>query len=123
MTNKELFEKLSKEQQLELVKTLASFDKAHVEFYNGEYHIHTSFCIRVKYEDDFKVLNTFTTKEFYPHGINKELDWYYFWNEKERNGEENECYEVNGEIHGKWQDEFEESYLPIHEEAIKNYLQ
>ena len=121
MTNKELFNLLTKEQQMDIVQTLAAFNKVHVEYYNGKYHITTSYCLMSNYPKDFKILNEFTSKEFYPNGIDYSGRWYRFWNEKERNGEENETYMINGDIHGKWQDEFEDMLEPEYQQA-RNYF-
>ena len=123
MTNLELFKKLNKEQQMEIIHILANFSKVHVEYYNGQYHISTSYCLMAKYPSDYKMLNEFTSKEFKLDSMDYGNRWYRFWNEKERNGENNECYKINGKIHGKWQDEFEAMLEPEYQKALNNYLE
>ena len=76
MTNKELFKTLSKENQMEIVKTLASYDKVHVEFYNGHYHITPNWSILEKYPSDYEILNEFKKSEFDFDGHNYDLEWY-----------------------------------------------
>lgn len=114
MTNKEFFKTLNKEQQLEIVSTLSCYDKVHVEFYNGEYHITTSWSLLAKYPKDFKVLNEFKNSEFNYDGHDYNNEWYEFWNAKERKGLKN--------TEGKWQDEFEELWQPIYNKAREEYL-
>lgn len=122
MTNQELFNLLSKEQQFELIHTLACYNNAHVEFYEGEYHISTSYCLRATYPSDHKVLNKFSSKEFYPNGIDYHNAWYRFWNEKEAKGEKNEIIDLpNGDFTGKWQQEFEQMLEPKYQEAYRYF--
>jgi len=125
MTNKELFNQLNKEQQMEIIKTLMAFDEVHVEYYNGKYHITTNYVLLAKYPSDYKMLNEFTKKEFYEKiNFNYFDKWYDFVEAKKRNGEKNSSYrDEKGEVHGKWQDEFEKSCEPIYQQALNNYLE
>jgi hypothetical protein len=123
MTNKELFKKLTAKQQMEMVKHLACYNKAHIEFYNGEYHITSAYCLLAKYPEDYKVLNEFESKEFYPNGVNYELEWFYFWNDKEKKGEKNEIIDLpDGSFTGKWQQEFEDLFEPRYQKALRYFL-
>lgn len=115
MTNKEFFKTLNKEKQMEIVKTLTCYDRVHVEFYNGDYHITPNWTIRVSYPKDHKILNEFEAKEFDFEEHNYELEWYDFWNEKKRKGETNK--------NGSWQIEFENLWKPIIEKAHKKYIE
>lgn len=115
MTNKELFNQLSKDLQLELVRTLACFDEAHVEYYSGDYHIEISWSLLAQHFEDFKVLNTFKSEEFYPKGSTYFKDWHDFVDEKNSKGEIN--------INGKWQKEFKKLYEPVYQQAIKYFNQ
>ena len=115
MTNKELFNQLSKKSQLDLVKALACYDEAHVEYYNGDYHIEINWSLLAQYPEDFKVLNTFKSEEFYPKGSNYFKDWYDFVDEKKSKGEKNS--------EGQWQKEFEKVYESIFQQAINYFKQ
>ena len=124
MTNKELFNQLTKEQQMEIVKTLACFNECHIEYYNGKYHISTSYCLMANYPSDYKVLNKFHTKEFYPNGIDYNNQWYNFWREKEAKGETNQIIDLpNGGFTGKWQQEFEHLFEKNYQKAYKHFMQ
>ena len=113
MTNKELFKTLSKENQMSIVKTLACYDKVHVEFYNGEYHITPHWTLLAKYPKDHKILNEFKKSEFDFQGRDYFYEWYIFCEQKENKGEKNK--------NGAWQAEFEKHWLSIYEKAIEKY--
>lgn len=124
MTNKELFNLLTKEQQRQVVSTLAVYEKCHITFYNGEYHVETAYYLLGKYPEDFKTFdNEFQSKEFYKDTMWYHNAWYRFLQEKERQGEENDIITVNGKHEGKFQHEFETGYADkIREEALQQYL-
>ena len=115
MTNKELFNQLSTDLQLELAHLLACYDEAHVEYYNGDYHIEVNWSLLAQYPEDFKVLNTFNSNEFYPNVSTYLTDWIDFVDNKKSKGEKN--------INGQWQKEFEKLYEPIYQQAIKYFNQ
>ena len=124
MTNLELFKLLDKETQLNLVQTLAAFEKCHVTYYSGKYHVETAVYLLGKYPVDYKAFdNEFYSKEFYQNTMWYHNAWYNFINEKERNGEENEIITVNGKHDGKFQYEFETNFAaPRYEKALQDYL-
>lgn len=119
MTNKEFFKTLDKNIQMDIIQTLRSYNKVHIEFYYGEHHATTNYTLMAKYPSDYKVLNEFEAKEFDFEGHNYELEWYDYWNEKERKGEKNEI--INGR--GKWQLEFENLWKLIIERAYNKYIE
>lgn len=119
MTNKEFFKTLDKNIQMDIIQTLRSYNKVHIEFYYGEHHATTNYTLMAKYPSDYKVLNEFEAKEFDFEGHNYELEWCDYWNEKERKGEKNEI--INGR--GKWQLEFENLWKPIIERAYNKYIE
>ena len=115
MTKKQLFNLLNKEQQMDVVKTLACYDEVHIEFYNGEFHVEINWTLRSGYPRDFKFLGEFKREDFYKEiNCNYELDWYNFWNNKERKGEVNN--------HGTWQKDFEKLYEPIYQQAYNYFI-
>ena len=64
MTNKEFFKTLDKNIQMDIIQTLRSYNKVHIEFYYGEYHVTTNYTLMAKYPSDYKMLNEFKAKEF-----------------------------------------------------------
>ena len=115
MTNKELFNQLSRVLQLELVRALACYDEAHVEYYKGKYFVKVDWFLFSNYPEDFKVLNTFKSEEFYPKGSTYFNDWYDFVDKKKSKGGKNS--------EGQWQKEFEKLYEPIYQQAINYFKQ
>ena len=115
MTNKELFNQLSTDLQLDLAHLLACYDEAHVEYYKGEYFVKVDWFLFSNYPEDFKVLNTFKSEEFYPKGSTYFNDWYDFVDKKKSKGEKNS--------EGQWQKEFEKLYEPVYQQAINHFKQ
>lgn len=121
MTNKDLFEKLPYETRMQVVKTLAAYNKVHVDWDQNGYTVNTSHVLTRQPRGEIRFAE-FEAKEFYPKGSRYHLDWYLFCRSKEKAGEKNETYKINGEWHGKWQDEFEEIQKPKYEAAYNYFL-
>lgn len=115
MAKKDLFKNLTQEQQMQIVKTLAAYDKVHVEFYNGEYHVTTIYVLAAHYPADLKVLDEFHAREFYPNGSTYFDDWYDFLSKKKASGQKNE--------NGIFQKEFEEAWASKYQKALDYFME
>lgn len=115
MAKKDLFKNLTQEQQMQIVKTLAAYDRVHVEFSNGEYHVTTMYTLLAVYPKDHQVLDEFYAREFYPKGSTYLDDWYDFVSQKKASGQKNQ--------NGSFQKEFEEAWAPKYQKALAYFME
>lgn len=65
MMNRTNFNELPQDVQDKIKSTLHVYDKAHVVYEYGEYHVSTGICLKAEYAADHKVIGTYTAHEIF----------------------------------------------------------
>lgn len=63
--NNEQFEMLPEDVQIDVKDILRVYDKAYVDFYNGDYHASACFGIYASYPKDHRTVGVYTAKEIF----------------------------------------------------------
>ena len=101
---------LTKEVQMDIVKTLACYDDCHLERHNGKWGVFTGWMLCDKYDRDFAVGSTYKKADMYDRNWYFDL-WYKYINERKANGQI---------VDGEW---FEENIAkPYYDEAYTKYF-
>ena len=95
----------------DLIRTMACYEEAHIEYANGKQTIQVSHFLLDTYAKDFEIRSTYNSRDFYEKNWYFDL-WYRYVNQRKAAGEPvNSAY-------------FEENIAkPYYDEAYNRYLQ
>lgn len=65
MMNRTEFNQLPQDVQNKIKSTLHVYDKTHVVYEYGEYHVSSGICLKAEYAADHKVIGTYTAEELF----------------------------------------------------------
>lgn len=65
MMNRTNFNELPQDVQNKIKATLHVYDKAHVVYEYGEYHVSSGICLKAEYAADHKFIGTYTAEELF----------------------------------------------------------